>query len=654
MCGFAGFLSKKDMPIYPNELLKKMGLTIKNRGPDSSGEWLDETSKIGLSHRRLAIVDLTNAGHQPMLSPSKRFVISYNGEVYNHLDLRKELEVEGVKPAWAGHSDTETLLAGFEYWGVRLTIEKSVGMFAFAVWDCLEKRLILGRDRLGEKPIYYGWQNDSFLFGSELKALKVHPAFKSEINRDAIPLLLRHNYIPAPYSIYTGIFKLLPGHLLEIDTADYSVETHEYWSLQNVCDGENRKDFGGSPVDSVDALEKILRGAIKKQMMADVPLGAFLSGGIDSSTVVALMQDQAEIPVKTFSIGFHEEGYNEAVHAKAISSHLGTEHTELYVTSEDALAVIPQLAELYDEPFSDPSQIPTFLVSKMAREKVTVSLSGDGGDELFSGYSRYIRINDIWSKVSKIPKPLRGLVSIFLRMFPATSWDKFNQRFLTKLGISNLGYKMHKAAKIITAESIAVFYNDMVSHSYAPEQLVLNTKEPETVFTCSERKFDIDSGIEEMMALDTVSYLPNDILTKIDRASMGVSLEGRIPFLSHDVVEFAWALPLNYKFREGEAKWCLKEVLYRYVPKSLVDRPKKGFGVPIGAWLRGPLREWASLLLDDARLRSEGIFDPELVSAMWEEHISETHDWQGKLWDILMFQAWYEKNHKFDNASTIK
>lgn len=644
MCGFAGFLSKNSISENSHVLLKEMGMAIEHRGPDSAGEWFDTASKIGLSHRRLAIVDLSKAGHQPMFSTSQRFVLSYNGEIYNHLDLRNELEKEGITSKWHGHSDTETLLAGFEHWGIRLTIEKSIGMFAFSVWDKENKRLTLGRDRLGEKPLYYGWQDNDFLFASELKALKVHPAFKSEINRDAVALLVRHNYIPAPHSIYSGINKLPPGHLLEVNTKDHNIKLHEYWSTNTVCSNTEGSRFSGSPEEAVVALDNYLRDAVKQQMMADVPLGAFLSGGIDSSAVVALMQAQSDKPVKTFSIGFHEEGYNEAIHAKNISKHLGTEHTELYITSDDAMAVIPILAKIYDEPFADPSQIPTFLVSKLAKSKVTVSLSGDGGDEIFCGYSRYIKTYRLWMLISKLPRSIRFLLSKALRVLSIKAWDKLNGLFINKLKISNFGFKVHKAAEFVTAESIADFYRGVMSHSYEPSKLVVGAKDVETVFSSNKWRFDTETDMEKIMALDSASYLPDDILAKVDRASMAVSLESRIPFLSHKVVEFAWKLPLNYKLKNNEAKWCLKEVLYQYVPKSLLDRPKMGFNVPICMWLRGPLKEWASSLLDEDRLRTEGFFDPELVSSLWEEHQSGKNDWQCKLWNILMFQVWYEKN----------
>jgi len=644
MCGFSGFIYKKKIPDNAVNILKNMGNAITHRGPDSSGEWINEEYQLGFSHRRLAIVDLSPAGHQPMKSQTGTFVISFNGEIYNHLDLRCELE-KIVTCHWQGHSDTETLLAGFEVWGIRETIEKSIGMFAFSVWDNKQKILTLGRDRLGEKPLYYGWQNKTFLFGSELKTLRAHPDFESEINRDAITLQLRHSYIPAPYSIYTGIKKLLPGCLLRLNIETFEEVIDEYWSINQVCKEGKRKQFTGTAKEAVNELETILKKSIKQQMMADVPLGAFLSGGIDSSLIVALMQSQSTIPVKSFSIGFNEDGYNEAVHAKAVARHLGTEHTELYVTPEEAMAVIPKLASLYDEPFSDSSQIPTFIVAQMAKEHVTVSLSGDAGDEIFCGYNRYIMTNRLWGKLSKIPKIIRFVSAGVIRFIPIRYWNRFNKVLPSKMKMSNLGDKMHKAATVLTANSVNDLYKGLVSHWQNPEDIVINAKEPKTALNDISRTPSLENNIAQMMALDSISYLPDDILTKVDRACMGVSLEGRVPFLNHKVVEFAWRLPLEYKLRKGNAKWCLKEILYKHIPRSLIERPKMGFGVPIDEWLRGPLKEWASALLNEDRLTKEGFFDPKPICKMWKEHLSGRYNWQDQIWDILMFQAWYEKNH---------
>ena len=646
MCGFAGFLTKNKPSYNFYEVLEQMGEAIWTRGPDSSGEWANENKTVGFSHRRLSIVDLSSAGHQPMKGKSGRYVIAFNGEIYNHLNLREELINEGVETQWRGTSDTETLLTAFEHWGIQLTIEKTVGMFAFSVWDGKKNTLTLGRDRLGEKPLYYGWQNETFLFGSELKALKAHYSFKSEIDRDSIALLLRHNCIPAPYSIYKGIKKLLPGYLLEVNLDTSEAKSIQYWSFKDICEQNEGKQNVRTKEQAINELDDLLKQSIKEQMVADVPLGAFLSGGIDSSTVVALMQSQSDIPVKTFSIGFNEEGYNEAVHAKAIAEHLGTEHTELYVSEKDALSVIPLLAELYDEPFSDSSQIPTYLVAKMAKEHVTIALTGDAGDELFCGYNRYSLTQKTWAKLSSTPNFIRKALALAVLGISVNSWNKINKVLPKKNQMANLGTKMHKAGKVLGAKSVFQLYEGLVSHWDSPEMVVIGAAEPKTVLNDPQRRPSLENNIEQMMALDTLSYLPDDILTKIDRASMGVSLEGRVPFLNHKVVEFSWALPLEYKLNNGVAKWCLKEVLYKYVPKSLIERPKMGFSIPLASWLRGPLQGWADKLLDETRLQKEGFFEPDPIIKIWNEHKLGKKDWQDKLWDILMFQAWYEKNHK--------
>jgi len=651
MCGFTGFIGGEAfIGTHDSELLlRKMNDTIIHRGPDSEGYWFDFNAKVALGHRRLAIVDLSPAGSQPMTSHTGRFVIVFNGEIYNHLELRDKLEANDVIVSWRGHSDTESLLACFESWGVQKTVEECEGMFAFAVWDTQSECLTLGRDRIGEKPLYFGWQNDTFLFGSEIKALKVHPAFQGVLNRDAITLLLRYSYIPAPYSIYKGINKLLPGYLVKISANDSALEFIEYWSAKKICEQSVNNVFNGNANEAVEELERILKHSIKQQMTADVPLGAFLSGGIDSSTVVALMQAQSDRPIKTFSIGFSEEGYNEAIHAKAVAEHLGTEHTELYVTPEETMRVIPQLAQFFDEPFSDSSQIPTYLVSKMASEYVTVSLSGDGGDELFCGYNRYIMTRKYWNKLGKISPLIRTFFAKAIVCISIKAWDRVNKILPAQYRMYNLGDKMHKASGVLAAESASDLYKGLVSRFRSPESLVINGVEPEIAITSLTRKPKLSDDIEQMMALDLVSYLPDDILTKVDRASMAVSLESRVPFVNHKVVEFAWTLPLKYKLRKGITKWCLKEILYKYVPKSLIDRPKMGFAVPLDAWLRGPLKQWASGLIEEKRLIKEGIFKPDLIRKIWYEHQTDKRNWQHQLWSILMFQLWYEKNGSKEN-----
>ena len=652
MCGLAGFLTVGSLRC--NDALHATGRAMANailhRGPDDEGVWIDEEAGIALSHRRLAILDLSPAGHQPMASASGRYVIAFNGEIYNHLDLRTTLAKVGagmtVPVKWRGHSDTETLLAGFDAWGIRETIERCVGMFAFAVWDRKGRVLKLGRDRLGEKPLYYGRQAESFIFGSELKALKSHPSFQAGIDRDALCLFMRHNYIPAPHSIFQGIYKLPPGHLLTVSAERPEPVIEAYWTLTDVAESGCRTALNGSAQDVTDELERLLKSAVRQQMMAEVPLGAFLSGGIDSSTVVALMQAQSDRPVKTFTIGFNEEGYNEAKHAKAVARHLGTEHTELYVTPQQALDVIPNLPSLFCEPFADSSQIPTFLVSQLAKQHVTVSLSGDAGDELFSGYNRYILSQILWGKLMRVPVGLRALAASGIRALSPGTWNSIARPFQAlapnSFRLSNIGDKLHKGAGVLAARRIDELYLGLLTH-WNPEEIVLNGHEPASVLNGSPPPLAGLDDVQRMMALDAMTYLTDDILVKVDRAAMGVSLESRVPFLDHRVVEFAWQIPQSMKLRNGVGKWILREVLYRHVPKKLIERPKMGFGVPIDAWLRGPLRDWAEALLDEGRLRREGFFSPAPIRARWSEHLSRKRNWQYLLWDVLMFQSWLEK-----------
>lgn len=651
MCGLAGFIS--DSGALPSAewpaLLERMGDAIRHRGPDDHGIWIDENAGLGFVHRRLSILDLSPAGHQPMVSSSGRHVLIFNGEIYNHLELREQLEAEGMHD-WRGHSDTETLLAGFTVWGVKATVEEAVGMFAFAVWDRNTQTLCLARDRVGEKPLYYGWQGSTFLFGSELKALAAHPDFRGEIDRGALSLMMRHNCIPAPYSIYQNIRKLLPGSILKVSLRERCAEPERYWDARTVVANGLANPFSGSPEAAVDALDGLLRNAVAGQMLSDVPLGALLSGGIDSSTVVALMQVQSTRPVRTFTIGFEEGGYNEAVHAKAVAKHLGTDHTELYLAPRQALDVIPRLPELYCEPFSDSSQLPTFLVSQLAREHVTVALSGDAGDELFGGYNRYVLGQRMWTRLSRLPAGARrGIASLIGGVSPR-AWDRILgsvQRFLPSgLAQANVGDKLQKAAGVMDADTPEELYRLLVSHWTHPETVVVGGAEPPTILTNRTLQPPSDHFVHQMMALDMLTYLPDDILAKVDRAAMSVSLETRVPMLDHRVVEFAWSLPLHYKVREGVGKWPLREVLYRYVPRDLIERPKMGFGIPIDSWLRGPLREWAQDLLDETRLRQEGYFEPAPVLRKWHEHLSGRRNWQYPLWDVLMFQQWLHSTPK--------
>jgi asparagine synthase (glutamine-hydrolysing) len=648
MCGIAGFLDwKTGIPDHRLQAIaRRMGEALEHRGPDDWGTWCDQAIAVALAHRRLSILDLSSAGHQPMLSSDGRFVISYNGEIYNHLDVRDELEQAGAAPAWRGRSDTETVLAAFMAWGVEASLPRLVGMFAFAVWDRRQRSLYLVRDRIGEKPLYYGWLHSTFAFASELKALRQHPHWSGLINRDSLSLFMRHNCVPAPYSIYSGIDKLLPGCCLRLDSGARDPVVRPYWTARAAVEAGTETPFAGDAKAAAAQLDRTLREAIAGQMIADVPLGAFLSGGVDSSTVVALMQAQSSRPVRTFTIGFREPAFNEAEHAKRVARHLGTDHAELYITPQQALDAIPLLPGLYDEPFADSSQLPTFLLARMARQHVTVALSGDGGDELFAGYNRYLIGQALWRRQSRVPSPLRRAISSAITAVPRARWNNVLDLPLSampgRMKIQNPGDKLHKLAEIIALADREQVYKRLVSHWDPPDALVLGAHEPMTALTDPARRCELDDFVQLMMSLDLVSYLPDDILVKVDRAAMGVSLETRIPMLDHRVVELAWSLPQELKLREGQTKWILRQVLYRYVPRELIERPKMGFGVPLDSWLRGPLRSWAESLLEEGRLRREGFFEPALVRTKWGEHLSGRHDWQYLLWDVLVFQAWLE------------
>jgi asparagine synthase (glutamine-hydrolysing) len=649
MCGIVGFLGTTggDKAALVS-LAQKMSACLAHRGPDDSGVWVDERTGLGLGHRRLSILDLSPMGHQPMASSCGRYIITFNGEIYNYLDIRAEVEASGAA-TWRGHSDTEVILAAISRWGIGPTLERLTGMFALAVWDHAEGTLHIARDRLGEKPLYYGWLNGTLVFASELKALRVHPHWKGEIDRNALVLFLRHGYVPAPYSIYTGIRKLWPGTFLSV-RPDGSSKEREYWSARAVAEGGVAEPFEGNDSEAREALERLLSRAVGRQMVADVPLGAFLSGGIDSSTIVALMQAQSARPVQTFTIGFREPGHNEAEHAKAVARHLGTDHTELYVTAAEAMNVIPRLPELYDEPFSDPSQIPTFLVAQLARSKVTVSLSGDGGDELFGGYNRHFIGRGMWNRVGWLPRSARGLLASAITAVSPAQWNRIMTSLMPlasgQLRYPNPGDKLHKLALVLGARDPDEVYLGLTSHWKRPASVVLYGAEPGTAAANGHRAAALSDFTQRMMFLDLIGYLPDDILAKVDRAAMGVSLETRVPMLDHQVVEFAWRLPLSMKIRGGQGKWLLRQVLYKFVPRELIDRPKAGFDVPIGDWLRGPLRSWAESLLDEARLRHEGFFDAGQVRAKWDEHLSGRRDWQQSLWNVLMFQAWLQKENE--------
>ncbi len=613
-----------------------MGGAIAHRGPDDHGVWHDAEVGIGLAHRRLSILDLSVAGHQPMQSVCGRYVLVFNGEIYNHPDLRTRL---GEQP-WRGHSDTETLLAGFSAWGIEPTLERSVGMFALALWDRDRRTLTLARDRLGEKPLYYGWQGEIFLFGSELKALRAHPAFAAEVDRGALDLFLRHGHVPAPHSIYRGIRKLPPGTLLTLGGRESA--PRPYWTVASA-----RQAAEPLPLDAnacLDRLEALLRDSIAGQMVADVPLGAFLSGGIDSSLVVALMQAQSLRPVSTFTIGFSEKGYDEAAHARSVAAHLGTRHSELYVSPEQAMAVIPRLPAIYDEPFADASQIPTFLVSEMARRQVTVCLSGDGGDELFAGYTRYFWTAAVLRRTSSLPAPLRRIIGRRLAGLSPAVLDRAFRTLSAALPprwrYANAAAKLGKLGDLLAAPSVEAACRNATRFWKGEPELVAGFADLAEESLPDPPLADIEN---RMMELDQTGYLPDDILTKVDRAAMAVSLETRIPLLDHRIVEFAWQVPLALKVRDGQGKWLLRQLLYRHVPRELVDRPKMGFSVPIDAWLRGPLRDWAEALLDPQRLAREGWLSPTPIRRLWQEHQAGRRDAAGELWSVLMFQAWLEQ-----------
>ena len=609
---------------------------LHHRGPDDSGDFFDERAGLLLAFRRLAIIDLTQAGHQPMESPSGRFVMTFNGEAYNFAVVREELERTGTAPEWRGHSDTEVLLAAIEQWGLEDAVQRFVGMFAFALWDRREQTLHLVRDRVGVKPLYYAFAGDALLFGSELKALVSHPRFDAEVDRDVVALYARYGYVPAPHTIYRGTYKLPPGSILTIAPGTARPEPRLYWNVRDVAERAKADPFRGSDDDALDALDALLTDAVGLRMIADVPLGVFLSGGIDSTMVVAQMQRLNRGPVRTFTIGLRESLYDEAQYARVVAKHLGTDHTELYVTPEEAREVIPLLPVIYDEPFGDASQIPTYLVSKLARQKVTVSLSGDGGDELFGGYSRYFLGRSLWRNARRIPRPLRPLAGAAMRALPANAWNRLLTPFSRAIPAlrERAGDRLHKLARSMNASDADALYRELVSmwSGVVPGAQSLPVAIDESP--------PFDDITERMMLLDQVSYLVDDILVKVDRASMAVSLEAREPLLDHRLIEFAWSLPLHMKVRDGKGKWILRRLLTRFLPEEMVERPKMGFAIPIDAWLRGPLRDWAEGLLDERRLREEGYFDVAQVREAWSAHLAGGAEWQQHLWTILMFQAW--------------
>jgi asparagine synthase (glutamine-hydrolysing) len=619
-----------------------MAATLVHRGPDDEGVWVDPAAGIALAFRRLAILDLSPTGHQPMHSADGRFSVVFNGEIYNFADLRNELAASGAQ--FRGHSDTEVLLAAASRWGPEAALFRLWGMFAIALWDHRECALMIARDRLGKKPLYYGEFGRTWIFGSELKAMQAHPDCERRVDRGALSAFLRLGYVPAPHSIFRRISKLAPGTVAWLRPGE-EARPRRYWDAGEVARGGLASRVSMSAREAVDESERLLRDAVGRRMVADVPLGAFLSGGVDSSAVVALMQAQSATPVRTFTIGFDEEGYDEAKAARAVAQHLATAHTELYVTADQARDVIPRLPVIYDEPFADSSQIPTCLVSALARRSVTVALSGDGGDEVFAGYTRYAWAQSIWSRLEHVPRLLRRPLAAAIGAVPPQAYDGA-YRLLAGLlpdewRQAHAGDKLHKLAALLSAGSADALYLGLVSTWFDPAA-VTGTRERESRLGDVRLTEGVPSLLERMMLWDLATYLPDDILTKVDRASMAVSLEARSPLLDHRLVEWSWRLPAEFKQRDGVSKWVLRQVLYRYVPSELVERPKMGFGVPIGVWLRGPLREWAEALLDERRLASEGYFDPRVVRRVWRNHLRGTRNEQYRLWAVLTFQSWLE------------
>ncbi len=640
MCGIAGLLQPNHAADRLESTVRAMTNALVHRGPDAGGTWTDPLAGIALGHRRLSIIDLSPLGAQPMHSASGRWVITFNGEVFNFGELRNELAALGAR--FKGGSDTEVMLAAFDAWGIDGAIRRFVGMFAFAVWDRANRTLHLVRDRLGIKPLYWGNFGSLLVFGSELKALLACDGWAPELNRDAVASFSRWNYVPAPLSIWKGVLKLEPGTRLEF-TAGAAPVVHRWWDLRSIAAAALSDPWQGSDAEAVDALDGRLRDAVRLRMVADVPLGAFLSGGTDSSLVVALMQAQSRQPVRSFSIGFNEPQYDEAVHAAKVAAHLGTQHTELYVGPAEAMSVIPQLAEYYDEPFADSSQVPTLLVSQMTRKHVTVALSGDGGDELFAGYTRYHWADLVRRRFLGLPSSFRRAIAAAIRAVPGVAWEAASKTLPLALRPQRVGERAGKLAGLLCELDGDAIYRRQHTHWPDPARLVLGGKEWHGLPFDRSLAGDVPGFLERMQLLDTLTYLPDDILTKVDRASMAVGLEARVPLLDHRVVEFAWRLPMQLKVRDRVTKWLPRQVLYRYVPPALLERPKMGFSLPLGQWLRGPLRPWAEALLDPNRMRSDGVFDPALVHRTWTAFQAGSNSDHEPIWGILMFQAWSDR-----------
>jgi asparagine synthase (glutamine-hydrolysing) len=640
MCGITGFWTQRALP-DGMQVLSRMTDAIRHRGPDDQGQWCDERRHVFLGQRRLSILDLSAAGHQPMPSACGRYQMVYNGEIYNHPALRKELEASGQAPAWRGHSDSETLLAAITAWGFEHTLTRLNGMFALAVWDEQEHALLLARDRMGEKPLYYGYNNGVWLFGSELHALRKHPAWCGDINREALAQYLRHACVPAPLCIHAGINKLAAAHWLRIDSPEAGTHTPKrYWQLDKIAVAGVQQSAGTSDADNKHELEQRLTDAVSCRMLSDVPLGAFLSGGYDSSLIVAIMQRISSQPVQTFTIGFNETGFDEAPFARAVARHLGTRHTEMYIEPADAMAVIPQLPHIWDEPFADSSQIPTYLVSKLARESVTVSLSGDGGDELFYGYTRFDNSRRLWQQFNRYPLWLKRLLASLARRHALPLAETVRALAGNRgAGLYRLLARVGQAGEVLDSASDDELYRRLLHTHRSPP---MAGEVPPLPHDPAYAHPLLQPFENRMQYADMLRYLPDTILTKVDRASMAVGLESRAPFLDHNLVEFAWRVPLDARFRHQQGKWLLRQLLHEYVPAAMVERPKMGFGVPIDQWLRGPLRDWAEQLLDSRTMQQQGWLDAKAVQRMWRAHKEGLADWQYQLWTVLMFQAWLE------------
>ena len=643
MCGITGFISRESQPVgILLDALTRMSERLTHRGPDAAGEWIADNGQIALAHRRLAIVDLSPTGKQPM--ESQRYSLVFNGEIYNFRTLRRELEQQGI--SFNGHSDTEVLLYGFECWGIEETLSRVEGMFAFCAYDKDTKTIYLARDRMGEKPLYFSHNQHAFIFGSELKALTSYPLWNERICHKALGLYFKHNCIPAPYTIYENTYKLEPGHYLTFNVQNFSYDKHCYWSAKDAFISGAQTPFSGTPLEAADEIEKRLKDSIRDQMLADVPLGAFLSGGIDSSSVTAIMQSLSDKPINTFSIGFDFHSYNEAEHAKAIANHLGASHTELYVSESDTTNIIPALPEIYDEPFADSSQIPTYLVCKMAREYVTVALSGDGGDELFAGYSRYHQVQRSRKSLNSLKGQLHKTLIGALTKLPASSIDRLLSPLLSIASKypKHAGTRLKSNNYVSQQDALVDYYRSSIEFWHKNSNLVLN---PENcIYSLNNPElYSLDfSDLHLMQYMDTQMYLPDDILTKVDRAGMAVSLETRIPILNHKIVEFAATLPDQINTHDNKAKWPLQEVLSRYIPRTLFERPKQGFAIPIGEWLRGPLNEWMMDLLNESSIKQQGLLNYDAIKPILEMHMDGNSDYSLNLWSILMFQSWLQHN----------